>query len=931
MAHSSFDEACPAEEDIAAFVRGCIEASRRSVLEAHVSGCATCRRLLSALARAAGSESQLADDSVAPTLPVESGARDTELQPGARFGRYLVLDWLGAGGMGVVYSAYDSDLNRKVALKVLRNDGIDRLPIRDLLLAEAQAMAQLAHPNVVTVFDVGSVDDRVFLAMELIEGQTLAGWLRASRRKPGEVLAMFIAAGHGLAAAHAAGLIHRDFKPDNVLVGNDGRVCVTDFGLARPAPVVTTESAARDPSDPAGARTPQTGLAGTLAYMAPEQYLRSSVDARADQFSFAVGLYEALHGERPFASAPVFGDPPVVTTPPLRGTPATLRQVLLRALRRDPDERYPSMTELLAALTPPPRRARGIAVAAIASLVGAALALAAAAAVVRAPDVPREPRTMVRAPDAPREPRAVVRAVHRLTFMTGCAGQPSFAPDGRTLVYDREAPDGDTELFALDLVSGSTRPLTRPPGINQYAAVSPDGRRVAYAHDGDQVRELRVLPLAEGGAPRTIGVLWRGGTAVWRSASVIAALDAKHNITGWDLDDAAAQPQVIRLPPGRRVSAMSAFRDGALAVDWLEDEDRRGIGVLAHDELRVLAEHVAYVPSKVVAAPSQQAVYFATRHGAVDDLMRVPRAGGALQTVGGGVAPSYGFAISADGSQLAFSTCKHAKQLVRIEDDGQLLPVMASGGWDDDDPVAVDDRRLLFSSNRIGSLQLFVRDGSSGEIHAVGPEGGGELSGASQDRRWFAYVGHAPAGIWLGSIDGATRPRRLTDDAGDAAPVFSHDDRHVIFERKTGDDIHLWIVPAAGGDARQLVATPSRVPMTSAADERIFFFEFSELGGRLMVTDERGGAATRAAPPMLARSEGNIWGFHRSRDGRRIVMVRGGYKIVELDVDGDRPPRTKQRLSRWIVNLGYAADDQHVIAVVSPGAGDLWLAEGVFP
>jgi Tol biopolymer transport system component/tRNA A-37 threonylcarbamoyl transferase component Bud32 len=930
MAHASFDEACPAEEDIAAFVRGCIEASRRSVLEAHVAECATCRRLLSALARAAGSESPVADDSVAPTLPLGSGTRDTELPPGARFGRYLVLDWLGAGGMGVVYSAYDSDLNRKVALKVLRNDGIDQLPTRDLLLAEAQAMAQLAHPNVVTVFDVGSVDDRVFLAMELIEGQTLAGWLRASRRKPGEILAMFVAAGHGLAAAHAAGLIHRDFKPDNVLVGNDGRVCVTDFGLARPASP-TTDSAARDPSDPAAARAPQTGLAGTLAYMAPEQYLRRSVDARADQFSFAVGLYEALYGERPFASPPVSGDPPAVTTPPLRGVPVALRQVLLRALRRDPDERYPSITELLAALTPPPRRARGLAVAAIASLVGAAIALAAAAAAVRAPDAPREPRAVVRAPDAPREPRAVVRAVHRLTFPPGCAGSPSFAPDGRTLVYDHEAPDGDTQLHALDLASGSTRQLTWPPGINRYAEVSPDGRRVAYVHDENRVRDLRVLPVADSGAPRTIGLMPKGGKVMWLSAAVVAAADPQGNITGRDVDEAAAQPQVIRLPHDRRWATMSAFRDGGLAIDWLEGEARLGIGVLERGGLRVLAEHVALAGGEVVAAPSQQAVYFTTQHGAVDDLVRAPRAGGELQTVGGGVVPSNGFAISADGRQLAFSTCKHHSKLVRVEDDGRPVPVMASGDWYDDDPFAVDDRHLLFSSNRTGSLQPFVLDGGSGEVHAVGPEGGGDPGGVSQDRRWFVSAGRAPAGIWLGSIDGATPPRRLTDGASDAQPVFSHDDRHVIFERRTGDDIHLWIVPAAGGAARQLVATPSRFPMTSAADERIFFVEYSELGMRLMVTDERGGAAAGAAPPMLARSGGNTWGFVRSRDGRRILIVRGGYEIVEVDVDSDRPPRVKHRLNQWILAVNYAADDQHVIAAAIRAEGDIWLAEGEFP
>jgi hypothetical protein len=299
--------------------------------------------------------------------------------------------------------------------------------------------------------------------------------------------------------------------------------------------------------------------------------------------------------------------------------------------------------------------------------------------------------------------------------------------------------------------------------------------------------------------------------------------------------------------------------------------------------------------------------------------------------VGGGITPSGGFTISADGRRLAFSTCKHSSQLVRMEDDGRLVSVIASGDWDEDNPFTVDDRHLLFSSNRTGSLQLFVLDGSSGEVHAVGPESGGSVGGVSQDRRWFAYAGRTPAGIWLGSIDGATPPRRLTDDASDAAPVFSHDDRHVIFQRRTGDDIHLWIVPAAGGAARQLVTTPSRVPMTSAADERIFFVEFSELGRRLMVTDERGGAAASAAPPMLAYSEGNTWGFRRSRDGRRILIARGGYEIVEVDVDSDRPPRVKHRLNQWIVAVNYAADDQHVIAAVNRGEGDIWLAEGEFP
>jgi tetratricopeptide (TPR) repeat protein len=376
MPRESADDVCPREEDIAAFVRGRLPPHRRRALEAHVVRCSACRRLLSALAHAEGADSHPAVDTVSPTLQVESRGGETELTPGARVGRYAVLDWLGSGGMGVVYSAYDPELNRKVALKVLRNEGgaADRLPIHDVLLREAQAMAQLAHPNVVAVFDVGSVDDRVFIAMELVEGLTLAKWLAAERRTHGEIIATFMAAGSGLAAAHAAGLIHRDFKPDNVLIGHDGRVRVTDFGLARPVLCASVETAQRSAEPGHGTSAPQTGLAGTLAYMAPEQYLRRTADARADQFSFAVALYEALYGERPFAPlefATPHAAPSQAVAPPRSGVPAAMRQALVRALSPDPERRFPTMVELLAALAPRPRRGRALAVAAIAVVITA--------------------------------------------------------------------------------------------------------------------------------------------------------------------------------------------------------------------------------------------------------------------------------------------------------------------------------------------------------------------------------------------------------------------------------------------------------------------------------------------------------------------------------------------------------------------------------
>jgi tetratricopeptide (TPR) repeat protein/tRNA A-37 threonylcarbamoyl transferase component Bud32 len=313
---------------------------------------------------------------------------------GALLGRYSLLRKLGEGGMGVVYSAYDEELDRRVAIKLLRiKDGAGPLAA-SRMLREAQAMARLSHPNVVQVYDTGELSGQVFLAMEFVQGETLREWLhgpegapRATPRPWREVLAMYLQAGQGLAAAHAVGLVHRDFKPDNVLVGADGRARVLDFGLAR------TESARSEPGanldEPTDSQDPAADedlersrshshshrpaplqltaagtTVGTPAYMSPEQHLRTSTTPRSDQFSFCVSLYEGLHGERPFAGdtasalriATLTGR--VREPPPGRKVPAWLRKVLLRGLRVLPEERYPDMDALLLALSADPGRAR---------------------------------------------------------------------------------------------------------------------------------------------------------------------------------------------------------------------------------------------------------------------------------------------------------------------------------------------------------------------------------------------------------------------------------------------------------------------------------------------------------------------------------------------------------------------------------------------
>jgi serine/threonine protein kinase len=360
--------------------------------------------------------------------PAEPG--QATLTRGATIGRYVVLGLVGRGGMGEVYAAYDPELDRKVAVKLLRvkpGNGVSLSEGRQRTLREAQAIARLSHPNVVVVYDVGTFKDQVFIAMEFVEGNTVSYWLQAQARGWPEVLRVFRDAGRGLMAAHEKGLVHRDFKPDNVMVGRDGEVRVMDFGLARqvtekpvaseqvPAtmmrpPVVIADHGPQPGADPMSTillNGPATGspgslgspgssgpadmqaasaamfdvqltrtgaMMGTPAYMAPEQFLGTATDARTDQFSFCVALYEALYNERPFAGNTMFALTTAVVQGHVNEAPASskvplwVRKVLLRGLRAQAADRYPTMHELIEALGKNPRTARNRALAVVASL-----------------------------------------------------------------------------------------------------------------------------------------------------------------------------------------------------------------------------------------------------------------------------------------------------------------------------------------------------------------------------------------------------------------------------------------------------------------------------------------------------------------------------------------------------------------------------------
>jgi eukaryotic-like serine/threonine-protein kinase len=304
------------------------------------------------------------DHGPSPLTKSTAGGRASlpNIERGIAIGRYTVVERIGSGTMGLVVAAFDPTLDRKVAIKLVQLDATGTTSGRQRLMREAQAMAKLQHPNVVTVFEVGTFNDRVFLAMEYVAGATLQDWLAAKPRTQREIITAFVAAGRGLAAAHRAGIVHRDFKPANVLVDDDGRVRVADFGLATaptdaPAPPVEVS---RD-SDPGPLGMTKTGaVLGTPAYMSPEQHRGAAADARADQFSFCVALYEALYKVLPFEGASFLVYQDNVLSGRIRevarssDVPARVRKVLLRGLATAPGDRHPNMEALLAELSHDP-------------------------------------------------------------------------------------------------------------------------------------------------------------------------------------------------------------------------------------------------------------------------------------------------------------------------------------------------------------------------------------------------------------------------------------------------------------------------------------------------------------------------------------------------------------------------------------------------
>ncbi len=434
------------------------------------------------------------------------------LAPGFRIGLYEVLAQIGAGGMGEVYRARDTRLNRPVAVKVLSNELAD-LAARRRFQREAQAASSLNHPHILTVLDAGEWEGRQYLVTELVEGGTLKEWLQGTRREWQHVVELLIGVADGLALAHEAGILHRDIKPANILLTSSGYAKLADFGLAKLQEDPASEAVTRTRTD---AHTTPGLIVGTLAYMSPEQASGKPLDARSDIFSFGLVLYEALAGKRPYSGASdlevlqaiISGQP----APLPADVPPALRTLLDKALAKDPAQRFQSMRELVVdlrrlarhgdttrALTGRPGSSRAVAVVAIAAVLVGLIAVVGRWFAQRAPAQPDRSQYV------------------QLTHFADSAKAPALSPDGRWLayvsnrsgpqqVYVRPFPGNEGDESVQVSLDGGSEPVW-----------SPDGRRLAYRGTVEGRPEL-VLVDVDGTGPLRI----RGRRALFSLADFIA-------------------------------------------------------------------------------------------------------------------------------------------------------------------------------------------------------------------------------------------------------------------------------------------------------------------------------------------------------------------------------------------------------------------------
>ena len=894
-----------------------------------------------------------------------------------RFGPYVVVSAIGSGGMGEVYRARDSRLNRDVAIKVLARTGID--PARQRRFAgEAQAASALNHPNILTVYDVGVHGDVPFIVAELVDGTSIRALLARAPLPVREVLELSVQMAEGLAAAHRAGIVHRDFKPENVMVTREGRVKILDFGLAI---VGTREGVAA--SDAVATLTDAGTIVGTVPYMSPEQAAGDAVDYRTDQFSLGVTLYEMITGRRAFQAksaaqtltAIIEDEPePMATLNPR--VPAPLRWAIERCLAKDPRQRYESTTDLarelstlkdrLAEFAPAaaiePARTRWSRV--VASLSIGALAMVAAIALI--------------APRTSEETGAALEQYQYTPFATdaGYQSSPAWSPDGKTLAYVATV-DGVLQVFTKVLGSPFRTQLTHGRFDCQLPFWAPDGARIYYMSLARTQDGLWAIS-AVGGEPELVmeNVTRAAISPDGRTLALIRSEDGDEGTFAlWLSSPPGSPPTPYSRAPFeqlRFVDAVVRFSpDGSKIGLWGIQDQSRADSKPSNERRRVYTQffilpvgsgvpHVA--PSVTLDSPTFAAPFSwlpDNRH--IVSVLPRPRPGTHLwvmdtegsqpRLITAGKSFENDPAVSADGTRLATAFQEGNYDVYRLTIGSRAVePVLASSRSEMDPAWSSATSQLAFTTDRTGTDEIWLRSAN------------GDFERPLVTARDF--------------------PKSATYIL--ASPAFSPDGQRVAYYREAGGetepstgDNRIWISPVAGGSPVRLGTTVGEQDLPSWSPDGNWIAFSTNMGGvfgkrslvkgrvgatvtpQVLVPDITQFSAVKWAPNgawiaysgseglSLASPDGQInraiaeesWmAFEWSEDSRRLSGIRLSDDFKHLTFASiDVETRTEHVYASDFLPLPVAARPVRGFARLSPttfltsiihASSDIWLLDG---
>ena len=806
------------------------------------------------------------------------------LAPGAELGQYRIESAIGAGGMGVVFRAYDTKLHRPVAIKFL-SDNLADAAARRRFQREAEMASSLNHPHILTVYDTGEFEGRQYLATEFVDGGTLKNWAQQQPRRWEDVAELLTGVADGLAIAHQAGILHRDIKPDNILVTASGYAKLADFGLAKLADAAQPADITRTIAEE---QTQQGIIIGTIAYMSPEQASGKTLDARSDMFSFGVVLYEMLAGHRPFQAATnlellqqvIHG-----TAPPLSDdVPEPLRVLVATALEKDPAKRYSSMREFVVALRAAQRPSRQDPAAPVKRSSNWLVAAGFAAIVLAAAGGglvfwSRHASTTARLEYTP------------LTNFTDSAVSPTLSPDGRMLAFLRGTNtfQGPADVYVKLLPDGEPVRLTHD-GASKVGPInfSPDGSRIAYPilQNGDTTWSVPVL----GGEPTPMLANAEGLSWIDTGAQPPHVMYSAHTGEGihmgiFTATASRAEQRTVYLPADLDGMVHRSFRspDGksVLVVEmnasgWLPCRMVPFDGSSA-------GHRVGPSPAQCTDAawtPDGKWMYFAANTGGGYHIWRQRFPNGTPEQVTSGATEEQGLSFAPDGKSFVTSVGESQSTLWVHQSERETQ--ITFEGYSYLPSFSADMKRLYYlqrskANSRFVSGELWETDLESGKRQRLLPDFLMEHYDVSPDGTQVIFItsdasGGAP--LWIGAVDGSSSPRRLSDQ--DCIRALFASDGEIFFVGGHSGDMFLQAIKTDGTGLHKI--TPDRA---------IFVYAISPdgkwvatwVGSDVNLYPSAGGAATRVCTACASGGAENRGVtpplINWSRDGKTLYLFSG--------------------------------------------------------